>query len=82
MSRPVTLDDVKAVVTPWKTIGQASQIAQCGPKLLRREIRAGRLRAARIGNRRDIRIHESWITEWLERSAEPVEIRPLREVRR
>jgi excisionase family DNA binding protein len=66
----------------WLTVEQARQIAQCGAKLIYREIRAGRLRAARIGNRRDLRIHRGWIDEWLEASARPVEIRPLREVRR
>lgn len=69
-------------VSPWLTLGQAAEIAQCGTRLLRREIKAGRLRAARIGLRRDIRIHETWITEWLERCATPVEVRSFREVRR
>jgi excisionase family DNA binding protein len=62
-------------LTPWLTVEQARDIAQCGPKLLYREIRAGRLRAARIGGRRDLRIHRDWIDEWLTRSAEPVEVR-------
>jgi excisionase family DNA binding protein len=69
--------------TPWLTVEQARQIAQCGVKLLYREIRIGRLRAARIGNRRDLRIHRDWIDAWLEASAKSIEVRPaLREVRR
>lgn len=75
--------DVRQVaVTPWKTVKQAAARAQTGPKTIYREIRSARLRAAVIGNRRDYRIHESWIDEWLERSAKPVEVPPLREVRR
>ena len=62
----------------WLTIKQARQIAQCGPKLLYREIKAGRLRAARIGGRRDLRVHRNWINAWLEASSTPVEIRPRR----
>ena len=62
------------VATDWLTIKQACPVAQVGPKLLRREFKAGRLRAARIGNRRDIRIRRDWIDAWLEASAQPVEV--------
>jgi excisionase family DNA binding protein len=58
--------------TPWLTVKEAAQIIKCGPKLIYREVTAGRLRAARIGNRRDLRIHRSWVDEWLEASAKPV----------
>jgi excisionase family DNA binding protein len=64
--------------SPWLTIEEARRIAKCGPKLLYREIKAGRLRAARLGGRRDIRVHVDWISDWLERSAQPIEITPLR----
>lgn len=63
-----------AVDTPWRTVKQVAAHGQCGVKLVYREIRAGRLRAARIGNRRDLRIHREWIDEWLMASTEPVEI--------
>lgn len=61
--------------TPWYTVAQASCVPQCQPKLLYREIQAGRLRAARIGARRDLRIHRDWLDEWLVASATPVEVR-------
>lgn len=64
----------EVAASPWLTIDQAAAIAQCGRKLLYREVKAGRLRAARIGNRRDIRVHREWIDEWLIRCAQPVEI--------
>jgi excisionase family DNA binding protein len=60
--------------TPWLTVEQAAAIAQCGIRLLYREIKAGRLRAARIGGRRDLRIHRDWIDSWLTASAEPIEV--------
>ena len=60
--------------SPWLTVTEACTVAKCGPKLLYREVKAGRLRAARIGDRRDIRIHREWIDQWLAASAEPVEI--------
>jgi excisionase family DNA binding protein len=58
----------------WLTIEQARVIPQCGAKLLRREIKAGRLRAARLGLRRDIRIHRDWLQEWLQKCATPTPI--------
>jgi len=62
-------------LSPWLTIEESRQRVKVGPKLLYREIKAGRLRAARLGGRSGaIRIHETWITEWLERSAAPIEI--------
>lgn len=62
--------------TPWLTVEQARRIAQVGPKLLYREIAAGRLRAARIGGRRELRVRRDWIDAWLEQSATPIEVRP------
>jgi excisionase family DNA binding protein len=68
----------QAQATDWLTVEQARRVAQCGAKLLYREIRAGRLRTARLGGRRDLRIHTTWVNEWLERSAGPLEIVPPR----
>ena len=51
--------------TPWRTVEQAGKSAQCGAKTIYKEIKAGRLRAARLGGRRAIRIHQDWIDEWL-----------------
>jgi len=59
----------------WLTIEEARQVVKCGPKLLYRAVQRGDLRAARLGGRSGaIRIHRDWITEWLERSAQPIEI--------
>ncbi len=59
----------------WFVIPEVCREAKCGPKLVYREIKAGRLRAARLGGRRGpIRIHRSWVREWLEASARMLEI--------
>jgi excisionase family DNA binding protein len=58
-----------ATASPWLTVKQASKRAHCGPKLLYREVNAGRLRAARVGAGRNLRLHVEWIDEWLQSSA-------------
>lgn len=64
--------------TPWLTVAECCPIAKCGKQLIYREIKAGRLRAARIGNRRELRIHRDWIDQWLEASAKPIDVTPRR----
>lgn len=62
-------------VSPWLTIEEARREVKCGAKLLYREIRAKRLRAARLcGRSGAIRIHRDWVREWLERCATPIEV--------
>ena len=51
--------------TPWLTVRQAAQRAQCGVKLIYREVKVGRLRAARVGGRRELRILAEWVDAWL-----------------
>jgi excisionase family DNA binding protein len=50
----------------WMTVREASRYARCGPKTLYREIHQGRLRAARIGGRREFRVRREWLDTWLE----------------
>ena len=59
----------------WLTAKQAANRAQVGQKLIYREVRAGRLRCARVGGRRDLRFLASWVDEFLIASADPVEVR-------
>ena len=52
--------------TPWMKIKPAAVVyAQVSESTLLREIRAGRLRAVKVGNRRTYRIKREWIDEWL-----------------
>jgi excisionase family DNA binding protein len=62
-------------IDPWLTLRQGAAHAQADEVTLRREIRRGRLRAARIGGRKCFRLRRSWIDEWLERTSTPIEVR-------
>jgi len=54
-----------AATTPWLTVAEAAERARCGVKLIYREVKAGRLRAAKVGGRRELRILPEWIDAWL-----------------
>jgi excisionase family DNA binding protein len=66
---------VAEISTPWLTVREAAGRARVGVKTIYREVRGGRLRAARVGARRDIRILDTWVDEWLVRAATPIEVR-------
>lgn len=51
--------------SPWLTVGQAASRAQCGVKTIYREVQYRRLRAARLGGRRELRLRAEWIDDWL-----------------
>lgn len=58
--------------SPWLKTPDAEQRAGIGRKVLYREVKAKRLRAARIGGRRELRFLAEWIDEWLAATAEDV----------
>jgi hypothetical protein len=58
----------------WRTLAQASARVQRGKRFLRREVEAGRLRAAVIGGRREILTCDEWLDEWVESQATPIPI--------
>ncbi len=66
------MEQTAAIV--WLTPEQAAARAQVGKRVVYNEVKAGRLRAARIGGRRELRIKPDWIDAWLEQSAVPVEV--------
>ncbi len=51
--------------SPWLTPREAAARAKCGVKLLYASVRAGKLRAVRLGARNDIRIHTDWLDAWM-----------------
>jgi excisionase family DNA binding protein len=53
-------------VSPWLRIREASVYANVGRKLLYAAVRSGRLRAARLGGRREIRVRKEWIDSYVE----------------
>jgi excisionase family DNA binding protein len=55
--------------SPWLTVVEAAQRARCGVKTVYREVQAGRLRAARIGGRRELRLRPEWVDAWLEQAS-------------
>lgn len=59
--------------SPWLTVEEAADRARCGVKTIYREVRSGRLRAARLGGRRELRVLPEWIDDWLLRQATPVD---------
>lgn len=56
--------------SPWVTPTEASKYARCGVKIVYAAIRRGALRAARLNDRGDYRIHQQWLDEWLTALAE------------
>jgi excisionase family DNA binding protein len=59
--------------SPWLTAHEAAERARVGVKIIYSESRAGRLRHAKIGGRRELRFLAAWIDAWLEATSEPVE---------
>ena len=61
------------VSSPWmKLRTEGAAYARRGGRFLAREVKAGRLRAARVGGRGELMTRTEWIDEWLEDLARPV----------
>ena len=60
-----------ALASPWLTAEEAAKRARCGPKTIYREVRVGRLKAARLGGRRELRLLPEWVDSWLLESTTP-----------
>lgn len=69
-----------AAPSPWRVTAEAASYLRKGPKFVRGEVKAGRLRAARVGGRGDLVFHVSWLDAYLEALAAPIEVAPLRRV--
>lgn len=62
--------------SPWLTADEAAARAQVGRRTIYNEVAAGRLRAARIGGRRQFRFRAEWVDAWLDSTAEAVDVHP------
>lgn len=63
--------------TPWLNLAEASAYARRGRRFLAREVKAGRLKAAVVGGRRELLFKREFIDQWLEDQATPI-VMPLR----
>jgi excisionase family DNA binding protein len=71
-----TTDTIAADFDPWLTLQESAQRAHCHEATLRRLIKAGLLRHARVGaGKKHIRIRASWLDAALEACATPIETR-------
>lgn len=61
--------------SPWWTLKETAAYLRKSDKYVRREIAAGRLRAARIGSKRMVLSCAAWCDEWVTQQAE---VRPVR----
>jgi len=62
---PSGLDARELAPHVWLTVPQAAARAQCGRKSIYDAVKAGRLRAARVGIRA-LRFRPEWVDAWLE----------------
>ena len=62
-------DTTKPNGSPWRTVDQGAARACVSPRTIYNACRSGQLRHARVGGRRDIRLRDEWIDQWLEASA-------------
>ena len=60
----------------WLTLRHAAARAAVSEATIKREVRGGRIRFARVGGRRCLRFRPEWIDAWLEASAMPTESAP------
>ena len=56
----------QAQPTPWLGVQQSAEYLRIGVKGVYRAIRAGQLRAARLGGRQEIRVRKEWLDEYVE----------------
>ena len=68
-------EPIAADPDPWLKLREGAARAKVHEATLRREIKRGRLRHARVGGRKCVRIRASWIDAWLEATSTPVEVR-------
>jgi len=59
----------------WLTVEEAAKRARVSKRTIYNEVKHARLRAARIGGRRELRFRPDYIDSWLEQSVQPVEVR-------
>jgi len=64
-------------VSPWLTVREAAGRAKCGERSIYYAARSGRLRAARLGGRRELRFLQEWVDAWLIETSVPVVVNEM-----
>lgn len=67
-----------AVPSPWMNATHAAAYLHRGRRFVLREIRAGRLRAAIVGGRREVLTRPEWCDAWVSDQAGPPVPIPMR----
>jgi len=60
----------------WLTVADAAAHAKCGKRSIYTGVQSGKLRAARLGGRRELRFLAEWIDGWLFATSEPEIVNP------
>ena len=72
----------KHVQTPWmKLTTEGAQYAKRGGRYLKKEAKAGRLKAAQVGGKGEYLTRAEWLDEWIEAQVKPVMVTPRRMAR-
>jgi excisionase family DNA binding protein len=50
----------------WLTVNDACERAQCGKKSIYAAVRKGKLQAARLNDRGDLRFDPDWVDKWVQ----------------
>jgi hypothetical protein len=65
--------EVPAAPSLWLRPAECARIAKVGPQMIYKAVRRKQLRAARVGGKREIRVLDIWLRQWLESTAEPID---------
>lgn len=69
--------DGSTIESPWMNLREGGAYVRRGARFLAREVRCGRLRAARVGGRGEILMRREWLDIWVEEQATPIAV-PVR----
>jgi excisionase family DNA binding protein len=61
-----------SIDTPWLNLEMAAAYIKRGKRFVSGEVKAGRLRAARVGGRGELLFRREWLDEFLEALAKPI----------
>jgi Helix-turn-helix domain len=68
-----TPDSVRtSVASPWLDVREAAARAKCGTRSIYSAVQTGKLQAAKLGGRKELRFLTEWIDAWLLGASTPV----------